>query len=145
MSETWITEADLAAKYGADEVARLADVDRDGMPDEGVVEKAILSVEGRLRSRLLTRYRPEQLPTVAPEPLLRVTVDLTWYELHKGLDLVSDAVLRVRQDALDELDDLVEGLGSLDLGNRPPVDSTRPQVLTSPSRPDRMTLKNLDL
>lgn len=147
MAEPWIAPADLDDAYGEGEVTDLADVDRDGERDAGVVEKAIVSAEGRVRSRLLTRYRPEELPMSAaevPEPLRRVTVDLAFYELHKRYEQVPDSVVRIREDAEAELDDLTRGLGSLDLAARPPADATRPLIVTSPSREDRLTLKNLE-
>lgn len=144
---TWISEADLDDVFGADEVTRAADLDHDGVRDAGVVGKAIARAEGRIRSRLLTRYQPGEIPAgggEVPEALRRVALGLAWYELHKRFDQIADAVLRVRDDAVSELDDLVNGAGSLGLAGNPPADATRPLILTSPSREDRLTLKALD-
>lgn len=148
MAETWITEADLDAVFGEGEISRLADLDRDGVRDAGVVEKAIRSAEGRVRSRLLTRFRPEEIPAAGeavPEALRRIATDLAFYELQKKFEQVPDSVLRLREDAESELDDVVNGKGSLGLPGNPPADATRPLILTSPSREDRLTLRNLDL
>ena len=148
MIETaWIDPEDLDAVYDEAEITRVADLDRDGERDPDVVERAIVRAEGRVRSRLLTRFRPEQLPVAgnAPEPLRRVVIDLAWYQLHKRFDVVPAAVLRVREEAESELDDLVQGSGSVGLEGNPPVDSTRPMILHSPSREDRLTLRNLEL
>lgn len=146
----WITVADLESLYGAAEVDRLADLDGDGVADAGVKEGAVSRAEGRVRSRLLTRYKPEDLPetpAAAPDILRRIAVDLAWWELNKRATSQSEAAIEVRDDALADLMALVDGGAALTLAGDPPVDSTRPTILTSTSRPvcDRMSLENLDL
>lgn len=140
----WITEAELVEAYP--KVVELADRDRDGQADEDVIARAITSVEGRVKSRLLTRYRPEQLPGpgAAPDALRRVLLAFAYYELAKGFSVLDPAVERIYTDAKEELEDLVRGQGSLALPSDPPADSTRAVILFGPCRSDRLTLANLE-
>lgn len=146
----WITAADVEATYGAPEVNRLADLAGDGVADAGVVDGAVSRAEGRVRSRLLTRYEPEDLPASpaeAPDILRRICVDLAWWELHKKASSQNEGAMVVRDDALADLKAIVDGGAALTLADEPAVDSTRPTILTSTSRPvcDRMSLENLEL
>ena len=142
MSDALITRADLEDAYGKDEVERFSKLEADA------AERALERAQGRVTSRLLTRYARHELPAVVADvsaALRRVIVDLAWYELHKRHSHVSDTVQAIRDDAEAELSDVVQGRASLDLPSSPPVDSTRPLILTSPSRADRLTLSNLEL
>lgn len=133
MAPRWLTEAELAARYGADKVARLADRDRDGQPDAGVVEQAILDAEGRALSRLLARYQPGDLPTTTgttPETLKRVVRQLAWWFLHDAFDLKPEDVTKAYDAALSELADIVRGGASLTLSSEAAVDLSGPQVLS---------------
>lgn len=144
MAMAWITSTDLEARYGVAELDRVADFDGDGERDAGVVETAIAEAEGRVRSRLLTRYKPAELPVDAPEVLKRVVRDFAWWELHRRFTILPDAVIRLYDDAREDLAAIVDSLASLTLEDEPAVDISRPSILTSESRPtaDRMTLRD---
>jgi len=134
MAPRWLTEAEMKARYGAERVNALADVDGDGVPDAGVVEGAILDAEGRAESRLLARYAPDDLPTTtanASVTLKRIVSGLAWWYLHQRFDVLGDDVRAAYDGALSELADVVRGGASLVLADSPAIDLSAPVVRKS--------------
>jgi phage gp36-like protein len=135
-----LTETELRSRFGSDRIDQLADRDRDGQPDTGVVEGCILRAEGRCYSRLLgARYQADDLPTdpgAATEALKRVVGGLALWYLAEGLDLVSPQLDRICRDALAELDDLARGGASLVLTSTNTRDTARPEILTTRTTDD---------
>lgn len=127
----WIEAAELRSRFGAAKVDDRADRDRDGVPEVSVVAAAIDDAEGRVRSELLTRYAPGDLPTTpgaASSTLKRVCLKLAWYCLWEGADIIPPSVLALRDDALQELRAIKLGGQSLVLAGAPPVDDSRPVI-----------------
>lgn len=125
----WIEAAELRERFGASKVDDRADRDRDGVPEAAVITAAIADAEGRVRSKLLTRYAPADLPSTpaaASPTLKRITLKLAWYYLWEGADIVPSQVLLMRDDALAELNAVAQGGASLGLTGAPPVDDSRP-------------------
>ena len=145
---TWLTEAELATRYGAARLLALADRDGDGHADPGVIEAAIGEAESRARSRLLVRYQPADLPA-APEAasaaLKRVVAQLAFAFLHELHDVRGQDVYDARDGALAELSDMVRGHAGLLLAGEPDRDQSRPQVLTTKTATDaRFTLEAME-
>lgn len=140
MATQALTETELRTRFGSDRVEQLADRDRDGQADSGVVEGCIVRAEGRCYSRLLAaRYQTDDLPTTpgdATEALKRVVGGLAIWYLAEGLDLVSPQLERIYRDAMLELDDLARGGASLVLASSYTRDTARPEILTSKTTAD---------
>ena len=145
---TWLTEAELATRYGAARLLALADRDGDGHADPGVIEAAIGEAESRARSRLLVRYQPADLPA-APEAasaaLKRVVAQLAFAFHHELHDVKGQDVYDASDAALAELSDLARGQASLVLASEPPRDVSRSSVLTTKTGEDaRFTLAAME-
>lgn len=143
----WLTAAELRTRWGNARVDGLADRDGNGVPDTGRVETAIVEAESRVESRLLTRYRPGDLPTTtgtASAALKRIVGGLALYVLAEHLTRPADDVLRAKDDAMSELKDLVQGQAVLALADEPAVDDSRPTILTTKSSRGTFALENLD-
>lgn len=141
----WLTLAEFKEIYTAARVDKFSD------SSDVTAEEAILIGESAVRSRLHTRYGDDDLPTAptaTPIVLKRLSAALAFYALHDRDGLVSDDARRIRQDALDELVEVVNGLQSLTLAGPPDVDISSPTVSTrkrSPSlREEPITLEALD-
>jgi len=129
---TWLTVAELQERYGASAVDDRADRDRDGSADSGVLDAAIADAEGRVKSELLTRFAPADLPTTtatASAPLKRVCARLSWYYLWSSATVIPPPVIVERDEAVAELRSLVRGSAALLLSGEPAVDNSRPQIL----------------
>lgn len=147
MAPSFLSEAHLRDHYGAARVDLLADRTGAGEPTEGAVERAILDAEGRVRSELLTRFRPDQLPTspdATSEAIQRVVRAIAWENLHDLHPQVGDDVKRGTDLALSELRALVRGTASALLAGEPATDRSRPQVLASKSERGTFSRAALD-
>lgn len=148
---SWITPEDVERKYGAAAVARLVDLDRDAEPDANVLEDAIDSAVGRIRSKLLTRWDRGQVPPAASsgvsKALRRIALKIVWHELHEPFDVKPDGPKEALAVAEAELTDLVRSAGSGDFWESAPAEAVEEMaaISASPSRPKnrRMTIEGL--
>lgn len=147
MSTRYLTEDELATRFGEARVTALADRDGDGEADTGVVEAAILDAESRADSTLLNRYATGDLPTTptaASPALKRVVAGLAFWFLagpvaQKGQD-IADAY----NTAISELNALGSGRQSLVLVSEPAVDRARPEIgVTKVKSDSALSLKAL--
>jgi phage gp36-like protein len=123
----YATESDLDTLFGAEEITRLADHDRDGVRDAGVIDAALdfahvraHSILGHRIQNLLTQ--PEQLAG-----LKYPVADLARWFLYgtRSTDEVqarADAALKHLKDVREGAEDL--GISGSDLTNAADLDST---------------------
>jgi phage gp36-like protein len=86
----YITLSDLNARYGADEIIKLADRDGDSIPDAEVIAAAIDDAGALIDSYLATRYALPLNPV--PSALVRLACSIARYHLYddKPADKVKD-------------------------------------------------------
>ncbi len=95
----YATLSDLIERAGEDEILQVADRDRDGVADPGVVDKAIATAGSEIEGYISTRYRLP-LPSV-PELIRTWAVSIARYHLH--LNGAPDHVVRDWKAAMDAL------------------------------------------
>lgn len=101
----YATQADLEARYGAEEVLQLADRNRDGVIDAGVIDRALADAEAEINGYLGSRY---QLPLADVPQIVNVyACDIARYRLYA--DLATDEVRRRYEDAVKFLRLAAEG------------------------------------
>jgi len=102
---TYATQADLEARYGAEEVLQLADRNGDGVVDVGVVDQALLDAAAEIDGYLGSRY---QLPLAAAPQVIKVyACDIARYRLYASV--ATEEVRNRYTDALKFLKLAAEG------------------------------------
>jgi phage gp36-like protein len=91
---TYCSQDDVQDRLGADELARLADLDGDGTLDAAVISRALADADAVIDSYLGRRYAlPVATPDGSvPDPLRTRAVNLAVYFLKLGRDSVTDDV-----------------------------------------------------
>ena len=107
----YATQADLEARYGADELTQLTDRIGAGVPDAAVINRALADADAEIDGYLATRYALP-LPTVPPV-LARIACDIARYRLWE--DRASEEVRRRYEDARRILESIANGRVSLGL------------------------------
>ncbi len=93
---SYITNADIEERLGADTYVQLADDDGDGIADVGVVDEARLGAEGEIDSYLARRYQVPIDVATFPELgglLASVTLDLVENRLRARRPPVPEATV----------------------------------------------------
>lgn len=102
---TYATQADLEARYGAEEVLQLADRNRDGVIDAGVIDRALADADAEIDGYLGSRY---QLPlATAPQIINVYACDIARYRLYS--DAATEEVRKRYEDANKFLRLIAEG------------------------------------
>lgn len=109
---SYATLADLIEQFGDHEVIAITDRNRDGMPDQGVVDSALQRAGDTMNAYLAARYA---LPLAfVPRQLVDICCDITRYKLC-GADVTETDVVRLRyKDALKTLELIRDG--KIDIG-----------------------------
>ncbi|TCS70678.1 phage gp36-like protein [Sulfuritortus calidifontis] len=107
----YATAAELATRYGEDELIQLTDRAGSGVMDTAVVQRALDDAEAEIDGYLASRYLLP-LPTV-PALLARIACDIARYRLWE--DRASDEVRARYEDARRLLENLSSGRVSLGL------------------------------
>jgi phage gp36-like protein len=126
---SYAARADIDKKQWAIELAQLADRDRDGEEDAGVVDSALAWACAVIDSKLAGRV---DLSMSAPYParLVDIACDLARYELY-GVQPTEHVRLRF-EDAIKQLDAVRDGKETLGLSsNGDPVLATSPILISS--------------
>lgn len=101
----YATRADLEIRFGAAEVAQLADPYGAGAPDDAVLTPALADADAEIDAYLVGRYT---LPLAAvPANLARIACDIARYRLWK--DQASEEVRMRYQDAVRYLERIASG------------------------------------
>ena len=115
MASTYTNEAALTLRIGADRLLTLADRDRDGSADAGVVTAAITRAGDRINRRLAQRYG-SALPfadidddPATPGEIQEIAEDLTLAYLYEWIDPRSNDATHHREAGEDALERLRTG------------------------------------
>jgi phage gp36-like protein len=108
---SYATEAKLDTEFGAEEITLLADRDRDGTRDAGVIAAALAWADNLINSKLVSVV---PLPLTAPYPprLVDIAADLAYYRLHR---IPTDEATKRHDDAVRQLDAVRDGKENLGL------------------------------
>jgi phage gp36-like protein len=107
----YATQADLAARFGEDELAQLTDRAGAGVPDATVVTRALADADAEIDTYLGARYA---LPlSTVPSVIARLACDIARFRLWE--DRASDEVRRRYEDARRMLEAIARGQVSLGL------------------------------
>jgi phage gp36-like protein len=92
----YATQADLEARYGAEEILQLADRNRDGVIDAGVIDRALADADAEINGYLGGRY---QLPLADVPQIINVyACDIARFRLYN--DLATEEVRKRYEDAI---------------------------------------------
>ena len=125
---TYAIEADLRARHGAAEIARLADEDEDDDGTGGRIEAALVDASSEIDAAL-ARAWDLPLPDDDYSLLRSICCDLARQRLHD--DAPPDAVRDGAESARERLDALAAGTREL-IGARHGVIARRPVLKTRP-------------
>lgn len=114
---SYATLADLIAQFGDNEVIAITDRNRDGIPDQPLVDSALQRAGDTMNSYLAARY---VLPLASvPRQLVDICCDITRYKLC-GAEVTETEAVRLRyKDALKTLELIRDGkidIGLTDVG-----------------------------
>jgi len=126
----YCTQADLDARFGADEILQLTDRDADGVADTGVLDVAIADAGTPIDTYIAKRY---DLPLAEiPAALVKVACDMVRYALHK--EDPPDRVAASQKDAMTFLRDVAAGRAVLDVAGTEPVGAVDDVIVEGPDR-----------
>jgi len=108
---TYATQADLEARFGADELTQLTDRIGSGLPDASIIARALADADAEIDGYLASRYA---LPlAIVPTALARIACDIARYRLWE--DRASEEVRRRYEDARRLMESIAKGMVSLGL------------------------------
>lgn len=128
---TYATKENIDDAYGADLLLKIADQDKDGVPDQEILDRNLKSASGIINGYLQTKYT---LPLPGTSSLLvELCVDIAVYKMCLAR-AVRTQEMRVRyEDAINTLKDIASGKIAVVVdGDDGSVDSTDP-VTNTPS------------
>ena len=127
---------DLEARFGAEELVKLADRDRDGTADPVVVEAALADAAAEIDAALARKYALNDLRDDADYPLLlSISCDLARIRLYD--DVAPEHVVVRANAARRMLAQLGDPEGAVVLRGQPPKDEP---AFTVPARPSGSTV-----
>lgn len=108
---SYCTRDDLLLNFGEQELEQVADRDRDGYADDGVLEEGIAFADDLIDGYLRNRYT---LPlTIVPRSLTGVACDIARYRCYQ--DQPTDLVVLRYNAAIQWLRDISDGRVGLDV------------------------------
>ena len=113
----YASKADIDDLYGEDLLVRIADLDKDGTPDEDVIEKALLSADEICDAYLSSQYTVPVSPV--PGIVRNCAVDIAVYKIAMGVTTRTTEMRQRYEDAIEHLKLIATGKVGLGL---PPVD-----------------------
>jgi len=107
----YITQAELADRFGSDELIALADRDRDGVADAAVIDQAITDAEAEIDGYLAVRYT---VPLISASAGIKtICADIARYRMMDDRPL--DEAVKRYEAAVRFLRDVATGRASLGL------------------------------
>tara|TARA_R110000787_G_scaffold168855_6_gene281576 strand:- start:6301 stop:6720 length:420 start_codon:yes stop_codon:yes gene_type:complete len=126
----YCTQADLEARFGAQEILELTDRNGDNVADAGVLEGAIADAGATIDTYISKRY---DLPlSDIPAALVKTACDLVRYALHK--EDPPDRVAAAHKDAMAFLRDVAAGRAVLDIAGTEPTGAKDDVIIEGPDR-----------
>lgn len=108
---SYLTDDIMVREFGETEIAQLADRNRDGYPDDEVLEGAYAFADQMINDYLRARYTVPIDP--APGNLVGYAADIARYRLYEGQPT---EIVQLRYDAaLQWLRDVAKGLSELEV------------------------------
>lgn len=121
---TYAIMTDIIDLYGEDLLIRIADLDKDGQPDEDVVEKALEAADALIDAYLSSAYSLP-LPSV-PDVLRTLAIDIAVYKLPITRAPRTDEMRKRYEDALAHLKMMAAGKMGIGLPTDPGDGSNNP-------------------
>jgi phage gp36-like protein len=126
----YATKEDIDDLYGEDLLVRLADLDKDGVPDADVVEKALRGADEVCDAFLSAQYTVPVVPT--PGVVRSCAIDIAVYKIALGVTTRTTEMRQRYEDAIELLKMIASGKVGL---GQPPVDPDGPGGPTAPTDP----------
>lgn len=126
----YATQADLAARFGTQQLLQIADRDGDDVLDAAVVDAALADADAEIDSYIGLRY---ELPLASTPPRLRdIAIDVAMYKLHPAG--TPEDVLQRYRDAVKWLNELSKGNVLIDVGGEEPAAAPDQAEFVGPER-----------
>tara|TARA_R110001592_G_scaffold104697_1_gene294545 strand:- start:50780 stop:51199 length:420 start_codon:yes stop_codon:yes gene_type:complete len=126
----YCTQADLEARFGAQEILELTDRNADNVADAGVLENAIADAGAVIDTFVAKRY---DLPLAeVPPALVKTACDIARYNLHG--DLPTTTVAENFKYAMTFLRDIAAGKAVLDIAGTEPAGAENEILIGGPDR-----------
>ena len=109
----YCTQKDLEDTYGVDLVARLADHNNDGIPEQECIDDALTSASAIIDAYLAARYAVPL--TVYPVVVTDLCVDIAWYRLAYSRLKQTDEMRQRYEDAIALLTRIADGKAAIGL------------------------------
>jgi len=114
----YASKSDIDDLYGEDLLVRIADFDRDGVPDADVVEKGLRGADEICDAFLSAQYTVPVTPT--PGVVRSCAIDIAVYKIALGPGVRTTEFRQRYEDAIEILKQIAAG--KIGLGQQPGID-----------------------
>jgi phage gp36-like protein len=136
----YATKEDIDDLYGSDLLIKIADQDRDGVPDPAVVQRGLDSAQGLIDGALEGKYT---LPLNGTSNLLReLAIDIAVYKICLVRSVRTNEMRQRYDDAMSILDKIAAGKQGIAL--TPPSDGSGTGTGTAPGSAPTMVGRSIN-
>jgi len=127
----YATKDDIDRLYGEDLLVRIADYDKDGVPDEDVIDRALQGADEICDAYLSSQYTVPVTPV--PGIVRTCAINIAVYNIALGVTTRTTEMRQRYEDAIEHLKRIAKGDVGLGL---PPVDPDGPDGPAGPGDPN---------